>query len=72
MTDGEGPATLLKMILSLMVIIGLALAVERFCWRLSAGMRERFDAAPDMQGWLRFNSAIVKSCRNLWELLFSP
>ena len=60
MTDGEGLTTLLKMILSLMVIIGLALAVERFCWRFSAGMRERFDAAPDMQGWLRFSTAIVR------------
>jgi moderate conductance mechanosensitive channel len=60
MTDGEGLTTLLKMILSLMVIIGLALAVERFCWRFSAGMRERFNAAPDMQGWLRFSTAIVR------------
>jgi moderate conductance mechanosensitive channel len=60
MTDGEGLTTLLKMILYLLVIIGLALAVERFCWRFSAGMRERFDAAPEMQGWLRFGSAIVR------------
>jgi moderate conductance mechanosensitive channel len=60
MTDGEGVTTLSKMILYLMVIIGLALAVERFCWRFSAGMRERFDAAPDMQGWQRFSAAIVR------------
>jgi len=60
MTDGEGLTTLLKMILWLMVIIGLALAVERLFWRFSAGMRERFDAAPDMQGWLRFSTAIVR------------
>jgi small-conductance mechanosensitive channel len=66
MTDGESVTTLLRMILSLMVIIGLAVAVERFCWRFSAGMRERFDAAPDMQGWLRFNTAVM---RNLPEFL---
>jgi small-conductance mechanosensitive channel len=64
MTDGEGMTTLLKMILSLMVIIALALAVERFCWRFSAGMRARFDAAPDMQGWLRFSTAMVRILPN--------
>lgn len=59
-SDGEGFIVLLQMFLALAVIIGLALAVERFCWRFSAKMRERFDTAPVMQGWLRFGTALVR------------
>ncbi len=59
-TDGGGLTVLLQMFLALAVIIGCALAVERFCWRFSAGMRERFDAAPVMSGWLRFGTAVVR------------
>ena len=59
-SDGEGFTVLLQMFLALAVIIGIALAVERFCWRFSANMRERFDAAPVMQGWLLFGTALVR------------
>ncbi len=59
-TDGEGLTALLQMFLALAVIIGLALGVERFCWRFSAGMRERFDAAPSMQDWMRFGTAVAR------------
>jgi len=59
-SDGEGLTALLQMFLALAVIIALALGVERFCRRFSAGMRERFDAAPAMQGWLRFGTAVVR------------
>jgi moderate conductance mechanosensitive channel len=59
-TDGGGLTVLLQMFLALAVIIGLALAVERFCWRFSASMRERFDAAPVMSGWMRFGTAVVR------------
>ncbi len=58
--EGAGLTDLLLMCLGLVVIIGLALAVERFCRRFSAGIRDRFDAAPEMQGWLRFSAAIVR------------
>jgi small-conductance mechanosensitive channel len=60
MTDGEGFTSLLQMFLALTVIIGLALGVERFCRRFSSGMRERFDAAPAMQGWMRFGTAVAR------------
>ncbi len=59
-SDGEDLTALLQMFLALAVIIGLALGVERFCRRFSAGMRERFDAAPAMQGWLRLGTAVVR------------
>ena len=65
LTDGEGPAALGEMGLGLIVIIGLALLVEWFCWRFSAGMRKRFDTAPAMQGWMRFNSALLRILPNL-------
>jgi moderate conductance mechanosensitive channel len=58
--EGAGLTDLLLMFLGLVVIIGLALAVEQFCRRFSAGIRDRFDAAPEMQGWLRFSAAIVR------------
>ena len=51
--------------LGLMVIIGLALLVEWFCWRFSAGMRKQFDMAPVMQGWMRFSSAVLRILPNL-------
>ena len=65
LTDGEGPAALGEMGLGLIVIIGLALLVEWFCWRFSAGMRKRFDTAPVMQGWMRFSSALLRILPNL-------
>ena len=65
LTDGEGPAALGEMGLGLALIIGLALLVEWFCWRFSAGMRKQFDTAPAMQGWMRFNAAVVRTLPNL-------
>ncbi len=59
-SDGAGLTALLQMFLSLVVIIGLALAVERFCRRFGAGMRERFDAAPPMQSLQRFGTAMMR------------
>ena len=65
LTDGEGTAALGEMGLGLAVIIGLALLVEWFCWRFSAGMRKQFDTAPAMQGLMRFNAAVVRTLPNL-------
>ena len=65
LTDGEGSTALGEMGLGLMVIIGLALLVEWFCWRFSAGMRKQFDTAPAMQGWMRFSSALLRILPNL-------
>jgi small-conductance mechanosensitive channel len=65
MTDGAGPTALGEMCLGLAVIIGVALLLEWFCWQFSAGMRKRFDAAPAMQGWQRFNAAVVRILPNL-------
>ncbi len=59
-TDGEGLTALLRMFFGLAVIIALALGVERICRRFSAGMRERFDAAPVMHGFLRFGTAMMR------------
>jgi hypothetical protein len=59
-SDGEDLSGVLQIFLSLAVIIGLALAVERFCWRFSADMRERFDSAPPIQGWQRFGTAMMR------------
>jgi len=58
--DGADLTVLLRVFLGLLVIIGLALAVERLCRRFSAGMRERFDAAPVMQGSQRFGTAMMR------------
>jgi small-conductance mechanosensitive channel len=58
--DGADLTVLLRVFLGLLVVIGLALAVERFCRRFSAGMRERFDAAPVMQGSQRFGTAMMR------------
>jgi moderate conductance mechanosensitive channel len=58
--DGADLTELFQVFLGLLVIIGLALAVERFCWRFSAGMRERFDAAPVMEGSQRFGTALMR------------
>lgn len=59
-SDGEDLTGVPQIFFSLMVIIALALAVERFCRRFSAGMRERFDAAPPMQGLQRFSAAMMR------------
>ncbi|MFH0996858.1 MAG: mechanosensitive ion channel domain-containing protein [Pseudomonadota bacterium] len=58
--DGADLTVLLRVFLGLLVIIGLALAVEWFFRRFSAGMRERFDAAPVMQGSQRFGTAMMR------------
>jgi small-conductance mechanosensitive channel len=59
-TDGEGLTALLRMFIALAVIIALALGVERICRRFSSGMRERFDAAPVMHGFLRFGTSMMR------------
>lgn len=59
--SGErGSGGILQIFLGLAMIIALALGVERYFWRFSAAMRQRFDAAPDMQGLQRFGAAVVR------------
>ncbi|MFZ3044922.1 MAG: mechanosensitive ion channel domain-containing protein, partial [Desulfatirhabdiaceae bacterium] len=59
-SEETGMAGMLQIILTLAAIIALAFGVDRLFWRFSAAMRQRFDAAPAMQGWLRFSAAVVR------------
>jgi small-conductance mechanosensitive channel len=60
LTDDNGVGMLLEMVFLLSAIIGLSIAAERVWWRSSAGIRARFDAAPVMEGWMRFSTGILK------------
>lgn len=60
LTGGKGVGNLMEMVLTLLVIIAFSIAVERLWWRLSTNIRNRFDVAPVMEGWMRFTSALLK------------
>jgi moderate conductance mechanosensitive channel len=60
LTDGQGAEALLQLLLVLSAIIGLSLAAEWAWWRLSAGVRAHYDAAPAMQGLMRFSTGVLR------------